>query len=114
MEIFLLVLGFAIALAFYNGWFLIGASKSWHAMGFVLRFVPIIFIDHSWTARLVYFWVAWIVYDIIINKIRRDPWHYTGDSSWIERNIPTAWLWFCKIALTFVTVGFILSFWFNI
>ena len=63
---------------------------------------------------LVYTWLAWIAYDIIVNRMMGNVWHYTGTSSWIETHIPTAWLWFLKIALTFTTVAFILVNWFKL
>jgi hypothetical protein len=108
------ILLLALLLAAYNGQFLSGASRSWHATGFIMRALLLVFIWPDVTMMLVYTWLAWIAYDAIINLYRRLPWHYTGTTSWIETHIPTAWLWFLKIALTFTTVAFILVNWFGI
>lgn len=104
----------SVLLAAYNGQFITGASTSWHRTGFIIRALLLPLLWPDVTAMLIYTWLSWVAYDAIINVYMRLPWHHTGGTSWIETHIPTAWLWFGKIALTFVTIAFILVNYFKI
>ena len=63
-----------ILFAVWNGlvirWKLTGnGSDLWHAVGFVIRILPVFLVWDNYTIFLLYFNFAWTVYDMIINLI---------------------------------------------
>lgn len=92
-----------VLLGVYNGQFLTDASKSWHRTGWVIRFLLGILLYPNLLAMVVYAWLAWIVYDIIINFFIRQPWDYVGETSTIDK-LPNWILITGKIVLTILMV----------
>lgn len=85
----ILILG--VLLAIYNGQFLAQKPIGWHRTGFIIRVGLGLLLYPNILYMLIYFNVAWSVYDIIINKYLKASWHYVGRTSWIDKTIPK-WL----------------------
>lgn len=105
-----IILLLAVLLGAYNGQFITGASKSWHGTGFLIRALLIVFLWPDITLMLIYFWLAWPVYDIIINMYMRVKWNYVGTTSAFDR-MPGCVLALGKILLTFGMIAAILVNW---
>lgn len=109
----IVILTLAVLLAAYNGQFITGASKSWHGTGFLIRALIMLLLWPDLTLMLIYLWLAWPVYDIIINCYMRVKWNYVGSTSWFDR-LPGFPIAFLKILLTFGMIAAILISYFNL
>ena len=86
----LLILSIILLFAVWNGlvirWKLTGnGSDLWHAVGFVIRIMPVFLIWDNYTVFLLYFNFAWTVYDMIINLINGWNLFYIGKTSTTEK-----------------------------
>jgi hypothetical protein len=106
----LIILLVAVLLGMYNGQFITGASKSWHGTGFVIRALLMFVLWPDPTLMVVYFWIAWVAYDLIINFYMKVPWHYQGETAWFDL-IPRGVIFFLKICLTFAALALVLINW---
>jgi len=106
----IIVILLAVLLGMYNGQFITKRSKAWHMTGFVIRALLMVLLWPDITLMLVYFWLAWPVYDIIINKYMGQKWNYVGSTSWFDR-LPGFLVALLKIGLTVGMIAAILINW---
>ena len=109
----LIIISLAVLLAMYNGQFITKRSKAWHTTGFVIRALIMVLLWPDITLMLIYLWLAWPVYDIIINKYMGQKWNYVGLTSWFDR-LPGYPVMLAKILLTFGMIAAILINWFGL
>lgn len=106
-------------MAVYNGLFITKKYAAWHALGWVMRVLLVVYFwpDRAWTLLAV--WIASVPYDIIINLMMGKSWGYVGETAWFDKFITSSyWIGFVvimgKITLTFLTVAYILIDWFGL
>ena len=105
-EIIILIV--AVLLAVYNGQFIKNKSKEWHRTGWFIRALLMFALWPNILLMLIYFNLAWIAYDIIINIFYlKAPWHYQGNTSFLDKNLPFAVVGAFKVGLMFFTVAYI-------
>jgi len=89
IDILVLCLVLVLVIAVWNGlvimWYItkdIKWSQLWHKVGFVIRAIIVLmsFIEGGWLWALIVAFVAWVPYNIIINKIMKQKWCYLSDS----------------------------------
>jgi len=89
IDILVLCLVLVLVIAVWNGlvimWYItkdIKWSQLWHKVGFVIRAIIVLmsFIEGGWLWALIVAFVAWVPYNIIINKIMKQKWYYLSDS----------------------------------
>ena len=104
------ILLIALLFAIWNGltikWYLTKEqrySKAWHAVGFVVRSLPVVMLYPDWVVILIYLNIAWTLYDMIINIVNGWNLFYIGNTSAIDR-IVGKWLFFCKGVLLLITI----------
>lgn len=116
--IFLLSILFTVLFVYYTKYQLKNPKTGkWHTKGFLMRgcfflafLFPATYLDIFGALIL-----SAITFDIGINLIaldsskRKIPWYYTGQESWIDRNIGQAkWYIYGILLATFITLKFIL------
>lgn len=64
-------------------------SDWWHAIGLVIRttLVIVAFLVSNWIFGLIAAFIAFILYNIIINLIIGEKWYYVGTTSTIDKLI---------------------------
>jgi len=102
-----------LLLAFYNGEFIkwdrtTGDEKShwsakWHRTGFMIRALVVLIVYRASTAgwALGAVFLAYPVYNAIINRYLGQKWHYIGKKAWLDRNIPH-WAHYTAYALLLI------------
>jgi len=96
-------------------------NRLWHLYGWIVRFIPAIFIFwHFWGewARiggffLVYLHLGWTMYDGVINKGRGLSFFYqgtkqSGTGSWIDRNIGRTSILITKLLIFLATITYLI------
>jgi len=91
-------------------------SQIWHAIGFVIRAMPLVplawYFWADWPYELIlcamlYFNFSWTVYDAVIALIFKKPIWYTGSTSTIDK-LGAKIGWILKGALFLATIGYII------
>lgn len=103
----------AVLLGIYNGQFITKRSKAWHRTGWIIRLLIGVMLYPDVTLMLIYSFLAWIVYDLIINWYMKKPWNYVGDSSEFDK-LPGCVLAMSKLLVTFGMIAAILINWFGL
>lgn len=107
----IIILSIAILLALYNGQFINNKTKAWHRTGFIIRALIMVLLWPNWILMLVYFNLAWTVYDIIINVFYlKVPWWYQGETGWIDSNISPDVIFPLKFFLLLTTTVYVLHY----
>lgn len=96
-------------------------SRLWHLYGWVVRFIPVLFIAWflwgDWLKILgfclVYLHLGWTMYDGVINLGRGLNFFYqgskeSGTGSWIDRNIGRYGLLITKLIIFLATVAYLI------
>lgn len=96
-------------------------SRLWHLYGWIVRFIPAVFICWYFWGEwlrivgfcLVYLHLGWTLYDGVINIGRGFNFFYQGSTqsgtgSWIDRNIGHTGLLITKLLIFLATVAYLI------
>lgn len=96
-------------------------AKLWHLYGWIIRFLPVVFITWSmwgsWTRiigfTLIYTHLGWTMYDMVINLGRGLSIFYqgsktSGTGSWIDRTFSPPVIFSIKLILLISTIIYLI------
>lgn len=120
-----LLIGIASIGASVEAWFdykkILKEKKILHSLSFIGRVVIYFFIIHlignsnkiDIFDKLFKLWIVgayyWILFDIILNKLRGLPWDYIGKTSWIDRH-STPEIIYIKLSMCVLSIVFYLNY----